>query len=381
MTVQPGDMPCQWVRDTTALAQMAELIAKEDFVAVDTEFRRRDTFYPEVALLQLSAAGQCWLIDPLTLTDTQPLQALFQQTDLVKVLHSASEDLEVFERWLGVLPRPMVDTQKAAAMLGLGFGLSYRDLVQNLLSVDVAKDETQSDWLVRPLTDAQCHYAMQDVIFLAQCWPILATRAEGSGCLPWVLEESAGMVTGGRGPLAKFKSAWKLNSQQLSVLLDLIDWRENQARHRDRPRNWILHDKVILDIAKKIPTSMPQLADADAIPAGVLRKEGKRLLALVEAASERGLTDPPAPLPTPVNSRVRKLAKSLVPAMGLIATELGMNAEILMPSRELELLASFASGTSSLPRPPHWQGWRKSTVIEPLELEAQRLLGGHMHAG
>lgn len=189
------------------------------------------------------------------------------------------------------------------------------------------------------------------------------------------------MVTGGRGPLAKFKSAWKLNSQQLSVLLDLIDWRENQARHRDRPRNWILHDKVILDIAKKIPTSMPQLADADAIPAGVLRKEGKRLLALVEAASERGLTDPPAPLPAPANSRVRKLAKSLVPAMGLIATELGMNAEILMPSRELELLASFASGTSSLPRPPHWQGWRKSTVIEPLELEAQRLLGGHMHAG
>ena len=381
MTAQPDDMPCQWVRDTKALGQMAELIAKEDFVAVDTEFRRRDTFYPEVALLQLSAAGQCWLIDPLTLTDTQPLQALFQQTDLVKVLHSASEDLEVFERWLGVLPRPMVDTQKAAAMLGLGFGLSYRDLVQNLLSVDVAKDETQSDWLVRPLTDAQCHYAMQDVIFLAQCWPILATRAEGSGCLPWVLEESAGMVTGGRGPLAKFKSAWKLNSQQLSVLLDLIDWRENQARHRDRPRNWILHDKVILDIAKKIPTSMPQLADADAIPAGVLRKEGKRLLALVEAASERGLTDPPAPLPAPANSRVRKLAKSLVPAMGLIATELGMNAEILMPSRELELLASFASGTSSLPRPPHWQGWRKSTVIEPLELEAQRLLGGHMHAG
>ena len=381
MTVQPDDMPCQWVRDAKALGQMAELIAKEDFVAVDTEFRRRDTFYPEVALLQLSAAGQCWLIDPLTLTDTQALQALFQQTDLIKVLHSASEDLEVFERWLGVLPRPMVDTQKAAAMLGLGFGLSYRDLVQNLLSVDVAKDETQSDWLVRPLTDAQCHYAMQDVIFLAQCWPILATRAEACGCLPWVFEESAGMVTGGRGPLAKFKSAWKLNSQQLAVLLDLIDWRENQARQRDRPRNWILHDKVILDIAKKIPTSMPQLADADAIPAGVVRKEGKRLLALVEAASERGLTDPPAPLPTPANSRVRKLAKSLVPAMGLIAEELGMNVEILMPSRELELLASFASGTISLPRPPHWQGWRKLAVIEPLELEAQRLLGGHMHAG
>ena len=307
------DTSCRWVRDTTALNEMVALISQEAFVAVDTEFRRRDTFYPEVALIQLAAAGQCWLLDPLTLDDTQPLQKLFRQTDLIKILHSASEDLEVFERWLGVLPRPMIDTQKAAAMLGLGFGLSYRDLVHDLLSIDVAKDETQSDWLVRPLTDAQCHYAMQDVTFLAQCWPILEARAEASGYLSWILEESAAMVTGGRGPLAKFKSAWKLNSQQLAVLLDLIDWRESKARDRNRPRNWILHDKVILDLAKRIPTSMPQLAAADSMPAGVVRREGKQLMTRIESASERGLSDPPAPIPAPSNSRVRKLAKSLAP--------------------------------------------------------------------
>ena len=372
---------CRWVRDTTALNEMVALISQEAFVAVDTEFRRRDTFYPEVALIQLAAAGQCWLLDPLTLDDTQPLQKLFRQTDLIKILHSASEDLEVFERWLGVLPRPMIDTQKAAAMLGLGFGLSYRDLVHDLLSIDVAKDETQSDWLVRPLTDAQCHYAMQDVTFLAQCWPILEARAEASGYLSWILEESAAMVTGGRGPLAKFKSAWKLNSQQLAVLLDLIDWRESKARDRNRPRNWILHDKVILDLAKRIPTSMPQLAAADSMPAGVVRREGKQLMTLIESASERGLSDPPAPIPAPSNSRVRKLAKSLAPAMAALALELGMNVEILMPSRELEMLASFATGEGLLPRPAHWQGWRHSAVIKPLELEAQRLLGEQNHAG
>ena len=372
---------CRWVRDTTALNEMVALISQEAFVAVDTEFRRRDTFYPEVALIQLAAAGQCWLLDPLTLDDTQPLQKLFRQTDLIKILHSASEDLEVFERWLGVLPRPMIDTQKAAAMLGLGFGLSYRDLVHDLLSIDVAKDETQSDWLVRPLTDAQCHYAMQDVTFLAQCWPILEARAEASGYLSWILEESAAMVTGGRGPLAKFKSAWKLNSQQLAVLLDLIDWRESKARDRNRPRNWILHDKVILDLAKRIPTSMPQLAAADSMPAGVVRREGKQLMTLIESASERGLSDPPAPIPAPSNSRVRKLAKSLAPAMAALALELGMNVEILMPSRELEMLASFATGDGSVPRPEHWQGWRKAAVIQPLELEAQRLLGEHHDVG
>ncbi|MDG1066733.1 MAG: ribonuclease D [Luminiphilus sp.] len=379
--LEPSDTPCQWVRDTQALNAMAALISQENFVAVDTEFRRRDTFYPEVALIQLAAAGQCWLIDPLTLVETESLQALFRQNDLVKVLHSASEDLEVFERWLGVLPRPMIDTQKTAAMLGLGFGLSYRDLVQDLLSIDIAKDETQSDWLVRPLTDAQCHYAMQDVTFLAQCWPILEARAKASGYLPWILEESAGMVTGGRGPLAKFKSAWKLNSQQLAVLLGLIEWRESQARRRDRPRNWILHDKVILDLAKKIPTSLPQFASAEGMPAGVVRREGKQLMSLIEGASERGLSDPPVPLPAPANSRVRKLAKSLAPAMAVLASELGMNVEILMPSRELEMLASFATGDEGLPRPAHWQGWRKAAVIQPLELEAQRLLGEHHNVG
>lgn len=381
--MKPGtaSIPFHWVRDTSALEQMAEVVAQEGFVAVDTEFRRRDTFYPEVALLQLSAAEQCWLIDPLTLTDTSALQTLFLKTDLVKVLHSASEDLEVFERWLGILPRPMVDSQKAAAMLGLGFGLSYRDLVHELLSVDVAKEETQSDWLVRPLSEAQCQYAVQDVTYLAQCWPILKAQAEARGYLPWIFEESAGMVTGGRGPLAKFKSAWKLGSQQLAVLLALINWRESQARHKDRPRNWILHDKVILDIVKKMPDSMPQLANAEGIPAGILRREGKQLLAVVEAASKQGLSDPPDPLPVPATSRVRKLAKSLAPAMGEIASNLGMNSEILMPSRELELLASHAAGDDSLSRPTHWEGWRKAAVIQPLELEAQRLLVEHIHAG
>ena len=381
MSAEYLDDSFHWVRDDKALEDMAALIAQQSFVAVDTEFRRRDTFYPEVALLQLAAAGQCWLIDPLTITDTKPLQALFGQTNLVKVLHSASEDLEVFERWLGVLPRPIVDTQKAAAMLGMGFGLSYRDLVRDLLRIDVAKDETQSDWLIRPLTQAQCQYAMQDVTFLAQCWPILEARAEACGHLPWILEESGGMVTGGRGPLAKFKSAWKLSPQQLAVLLDLIDWRESQARRRDRPRNWILHDKVIQDIAKKIPTSMPQLADSEGMPAGVLRREGKQLVALIAAACERALSDPPTAIPAPANSRVRKLAKSLTPAMASLASELGMNVEILMPSRELEMLASFATGEGLLPRPAHWQGWRHSAVIKPLELEAQRLLGEQNHAG
>ena len=105
----------------------------EAAVAIDTEFRRRDTFYPQVALIQIATQGQCWLIDPLTLSDPAPLKQLLLNPDVIKVLHSASEDLEVFERWLGVLPQPLFDSQKAAAMLNMGFGLSYRALVEQML--------------------------------------------------------------------------------------------------------------------------------------------------------------------------------------------------------------------------------------------------------
>ena len=121
-------------------------------VMVDTEFMRRNTFYPQVALLQLCfdggpLDGQALLIDPLGLQNTAPLKAMLRRPELIKVLHSASEDLEVFQRWLGELPEPLFDTQRAAALLDLGFGLGYRGLVQLLCDVDLPKGETRSDWL------------------------------------------------------------------------------------------------------------------------------------------------------------------------------------------------------------------------------------------
>ena len=380
MSADPHTMPCQWIRDGEALETMAAALANQPFIAIDTEFRRRDTFFPEPALLQIAGAGSCWLVDPLTLPDTTPLSAILTRPETVKVLHSGSEDLEVFEHWLGILPQPLVDTQKAAAMLGLGFGLGYRDLVRTLLNVDLAKEETQSDWLQRPLTEAQCRYAAQDVTFLAHCWPMLEDRAGQRGILPWILEESAAMTTGGRGPLAKFKSAWKLNPPQLAVLLALIEWRESEARRRDRPRNWILHDKVIQEVSRRLPQSMPQLAEIAGMPSGVLRRHGKQLLACIDDARQAAAVSPPVSLRGPASASVRSLAKSLQPVLTELAQELGMNPEILMPARELEAIARAAAGDSE-ERPVHWQGWRSETVVKPLVDKAHQLLGERQNAG
>lgn len=380
MTVSTPETDFHWVRDPGALEAMVSALGDTDFVAIDTEFRRRDTFFPEVALLQVAAKGNCWLVDPLSLNDTAPLIELLTDNDRLKVLHSGSEDLEVFEHWLGVLPKPLVDTQKAAAMLGLGFGLGYRDLVQELLGVALAKDETQSDWLRRPLSHAQCEYACQDVTFLARCWPMLEERARQRDILPWIFEEASLMSSGGRGPLAKFRTAWKLAGPELSVLLALVDWREAEARRRDKPRNWVLHDKVIQELVRTMPSSMPELARVAGIPSGVVRRDGKGLLVCIGEARTAGAENPPSRLPPPASPSVKQLAKSLVPALAEIADRLGMSQEILMPSRDLEAIArSVTDGPDTTP--VHWQGWRAETVVAPLLAEARRLRGGDAHAG
>ena len=363
-------MSWQWVADDAALAALCASLQAHDAIAIDTEFRRRDTFYPQVALVQIAVPGACWLIDPLPLTDIAPLRDLLCDNGVIKVLHSASEDLEVFEHWLGVLPTPLFDSQKAAAMLGMGFGLGYRSLVQAMLGVELAKDETQSDWLARPLSDAQCTYAAQDVEYLMACWPTLRDKANSTDRLAWILQEGAAMSTGGRGPLAKFKSAWKLPPASQAALLALVEWRERQARERDKPRTWILKDKAILELAQRMPASQTQLSRIADIPAGVIRRQGAVLLDLIEQARSGKLPTPA--LPTPTSAEARRLARDLSASLEAAADELGMNPEALLANRDLELIASQALGEGG-DSPDTWSGWR-APVVERLRQRAHALV-------
>ena len=369
-----------WVRSNEELAQAIQSVREYDAVAVDTEFRRRDTFFPQVALVQLAVEGHCWLIDPLTLTDTDALKSLLTDPSVIKVLHSASEDLEIFEYWLGVLPRPLFDTQKAAAMLNMGFGLSYRAMVEQMLGVVLSKEETQSDWLARPLSDAQCEYAAQDVTYLCTCWPMLRAKADARGVFAWILAEGEAAETGGRGPLAKFKSAWKLKPVQLGVLMALVTWRETEARRRDKPRSWILADKVMTELAQKMPENLPKLGEISGIPHSVIRRDGRQLIELIATAANTARAQPPTPLPAPANGQVRALAKALAGPLAGIAEELEMNVEVLLAGRELELIAREALGESIDP-PAHWVGWRATTVIEPLRRRARVHLESQHEAG
>ena len=375
MVNKPLENGWVWVDSNDRVAQVCEEITSQGVVAVDTEFRRRDTFFPQIALMQLATTGHCWLLDPLVISDVAPIRQLLLSPNVVKVLHSASEDLEVFAHWLGVTPERWVDTQKAAAMLNLGFGLSYRALIEQFLGIELAKDETNSDWLARPLSASQCDYAAADVTFLAACWPMMEQMAAQRGVLDWIHLESAAQTIGGKGPLAKFKSAWKLPPTQLATLQALIDWREGHARQKDKPRSWILADKALFELAQRMPESSHQLAGIDGMPSSMIRRHGKALLDVISKAREQAQRTPPAALPKPASSSARALAKQLAAPLQTLADQLVMNVEILMPGRELELLAREALG-ESIEVPSSWAGWRTEVVVGPMRETAARLAGG-----
>ena len=179
----------EWVATDAQLADVMAAASGQHSVAIDTEFMRTNTFFPEVALLQICFGDTAWLIDPLAISDTAPISSLFQNEQVLKVLHSASEDLEVFDQWLGVLPVPLCDSQKAAALLGKGFGMGYRTLVAMECDIDLPKGETRSNWLQRPLTDAQCDYAALDVIHLFALWHKLEQELHEAGRLEWLVDE------------------------------------------------------------------------------------------------------------------------------------------------------------------------------------------------
>lgn len=366
-------MEWQLIESDDALLALLDRASGSPVVAVDTEFMRRNTFYPQVALLQLcfegSGAGdKAWLVDPLSLQDTSPLAALLTDPEVEKVLHSASEDLEVFQRWLGVLPQPLFDTQRAAALVDRGFGLGYRALVHAICDIDLPKGETRSDWLQRPLSHSQCDYAAQDVLWLLPVYRELNAQCAAQGKRDWVLADGrdavASLATATEDYHLRMKSAWKLSPRQLGILAAVAAWREETARRRDKPRSWIIDDQACMQLALRDPQSLSELQRLD-LPRPALRHHGDELLQLLAGQREQPDDAMPRALPAPLDATGRQALKRLKAAARETAQRLGMAPEVLLQSRDYELLLREARG-EPVSEPRHWSGWREEVVIDPL---------------
>lgn len=350
-------------------AQLAELAAgwrEAALLALDTEFVRETTFHPIAGLLQLGDAGQQYLIDPLSIDDWTPLRELFAGTASPKILHACGEDLELFHQLLGCAPQPLFDTQVGAALAGIGFSLSYQALVQTCLGVEVEKEQTRSDWVRRPLTAAQCHYAALDVAYLPAVYAQLGERLTARGRFDWWREDGERIVVASRQTVApelyylKLGAAWRLQGAQVAVLRELCAWREREARARNVPRGRILKDPQCIEIARLLPRTSGELANVPELQPQQVRRDGEALLALVAWARalppEQHPSAPEAPLPRDQAERLRQL-RDLVTQRAL---DLDVPAEALARKRDCELLLRTGRLPASL------EGWREAEIGAPL---------------
>lgn len=349
----------------TSEGQLAEVLAKyeaESFVAIDTEFRRRDTFHPQVALVQLCWKEDAYLIDPTAFSGFSSLRNLLVNEQIVKLLHSPSEDLEVFDHWLGVLPSPLFDTQRAMALLGYGFGVGYRPMVEQFVGVEISKEETTSDWLKRPLTTKQLNYAALDVTHLRKIGEKLHAEAESSERLRWVYEDTSNQKPGGKGVASKFKSAWKLSTREQATLAALIDWREGESRRVDKPRSWVLPDKVMVSLARRAPDHIAQLKQIEGLQEAVIRKRGERLMEVIVSATSAVTNN--VVWPAPARGVERGWVTEMAARTQEVAEKLQVAPQILLSARDFE--AIFLAAKHNTPLPAELSGWRYELIVSDL---------------
>ena len=359
----------EWVDSDSRLAELCDQWSQLDHLAVDTEFIRTDTFYPILGLLQVSDGERCWLVDPLAVEDMLPFAELLVDKRVVKVFHACSEDLEVLRHSMGVIPKPIIDTQVAAAFVGYGFSRGYAALVGDVLDIELAKHETRSDWLQRPLTEAQCRYGAEDVFYLVKVYRRLLEQLQQR--LTWVqsdMEEllaKAGAVDDSSEYYRRIKGAWQLKPQQLATLQALAQWREDTARERNRPRNRVVSDKQLLEIARQQPATEAQLAKCANLHPGSVRRYGDDLLNLLESVSDQP-GQGPQPLPQPLPREAGVWVKQLRAVQNKLAEESQLAPEILARKVDLEaIIASAYKGAAQVPE--HWRGrWREQLLGQPM---------------
>jgi ribonuclease D len=283
------------ISDQAALEAACKRLAEGEFLALDTEFHRETTYWPLLCLVQAATADYDCMIDPLAGLDLAPLLELIDDPGRVKVFHAARQDLEIFARLLGHVPGPIFDTQIAAMACGLGDSISYENLVSRVLkNASVDKSSQFTDWARRPLSEKQLRYARGDVVYLRQIYVMLREKLDQLGRTDWIEDEMADLTD---PEIYAFEpaSAWKrlklrkFKPDYLAVLANVAAWREQVAQETDKPRQRILKDDAIQEIAQQKPRTGEAIEKLRAVPSGFARsRHGLGLVNAINAA----LADP-----------------------------------------------------------------------------------------
>ena len=349
------------VETNEALAAFVEELSTAPYLALDTEFLRDQTYYPRLCLIQVAAPGMEGIIDPLAPgLDLGPFFELLKRRDIVKVLHAARQDIEIFYIQAGVIPDPLFDTQVAAMVCGFGDAASYETLSRRLAGVEIDKSARFTDWSHRPLSKRQLEYALADVTHLRVIYEKLSAQLARSGRSAWVEEEIAALKDPKLYRLDP-ELAWKRlkprtgNKRFLSMLAALAAWREREAQARDIPRGRVLKDEALTEIAAHPPESGEGLERIRAVPKGFANsKLGKSLMEAVEAG--RLASPPEGHVPAPA----RRKREPSPATIDLLKTLLRLRAEaahvaprLIANADDIEKLAAYEDEDV-----PALHGWR-----------------------
>lgn len=281
------------ITTTEALQDAVRAAQSAGAVGIDTEFVWDRTYYPTLGVVQIGYPdGHCELIDAVAIEDWEPLGELMADPQTTKILHDAQQDLTILRRTCGRDPQNTFDTQLSSGFIGLSSTVSLRDLLKTLLKVRLAKTETQSDWLARPLTDAQIDYAEDDVRNSVNLMLKIMERADRLGRREWIADEmryydDAALYVE-RDPdaeMPRVRGSGSLTHQQRNVLRALGSWRERAARRRNLPRNFVLSDDAIVSLTKRLPKS----AEAIKPMKGLTERTLQRNRAKIWEAIQRGV--------------------------------------------------------------------------------------------
>lgn len=351
-----------WIEHPEALQEWLAALPPAAAVGVDTEFMRTHTFFPQLALLQLGDGARQALVDPLACDLDGLLLPSLGSASTVTVMHSASEDLEALAPALPQGPGSLFDTQVAAALVGMGLGVSYRALVQALAGVELDKGETRSNWLQRPLSPAQRSYAALDVVYLDTLHEQLSARLEQRGRSAWHAEECARLKQRGSSqdpdpqPQRAMRAAADWPAPKQALLRRLLLWRDATARQLDVPRPWLLADPLVLDLVHEPPATSAALEQRSRGQRALRSAQRKDLLDLLGRPLEAAEIEATLPVIGHAQGATKAALKAMKQHVDTVAAQLDLPPGLLCPRKALEEFAVTATWPAFL------DGWRRDLL-------------------
>jgi ribonuclease D len=352
------------ITDTETLQAFCDSLSTESFVTVDTEFMREKTYWPTLCLVQLGGTQEARCVDVLAEgIDLQPLFDLMANENVLKVFHAARQDVEIFVKLTGRTPTPMFDTQVAAMVCGFGESVGYETLVNNICKESLDKGSRFTDWSKRPLTERQVTYALGDVTYLRTIYTFLRDKLEENNRAGW-LDEEMKALTSTETYIVDPQSAWKRlkartkSTKVLAVLRAVAAWRENEAQRKNMPRNRVIRDDALIDIAHQSPKDAYALERVRGLNKAIANgRYGKEMLEVIQEALSLDPKDHP-------KAPIRKdLPKGLGPVVDLLKVLLKFKSEhndvaqkLIANAGDLEELAAFGAEADVA----CLKGWRRA---------------------